>query len=80
MYSVDKIKLGTRFIDLKKDYNEIKLITAYFDNANKNKFSLFWYNFPDDPTIIEMETFQGIPFPDLLSPQTEIYGRFEELR
>lgn len=80
MYEIDKIKAGTRFIDLVKNYDEIKLITAYFDKTNKDKFSLFWYNFPEDPTIIEIGTFNGIPFPDLLGPQTYIYGRFEELR
>lgn len=78
MYPIDKIKEGTRFIDVDKDFDEIKLIVATSNPTNK-KLSAFWYNFPDEPTIIELEDFKGSAFPDLKSSSTEIFGRFLDL-
>ncbi|MDL2141663.1 hypothetical protein QQY79_03955 [Flavobacterium tructae] len=79
-YPIDKINPGTRFIDLTQDYSNIKLITAYFDKTKENNLSIFWYNFPEDPTILELSNFTGEPFPDILCPKTEVKGRLKELQ
>lgn len=80
MYPLDKIKKGTWFIDLDRDYDEVKLIMASPNPKNDNKLSIIWYNFPADPTILELKDFTGTPFPDLNGPWTELFDRFKELR
>jgi hypothetical protein len=80
MYPFEKIKVGTWFIDLDKDYDEVKLIMTGHNPKNDNKLSVMWYNFPSEPTIIEKSEFKGTPFPDLNGRWTEIQDRFLELK
>lgn len=77
MYPREKIKEGTWFIDLEKDYDEIKLITTGNNPKNDNKLSVIWHNFPDEPTIIKLKDFSGTPFPDLNGPWTQLFDILE---
>lgn len=80
MYPLEKIKEGTWFIDLDKDYDEVKLIFAGNNPKNDNKMSVVWYNFPEEPTIMEAKDFKGKAFPDVQGPWTELFGRYLDLR
>lgn len=80
MYPLEKIKQGTWFIDLDKDYDEVKLMFAGNNPKNDDKMSVGWYNFPEEPTIMDAKDFKGKPFPDLQGPWTELFDRYLELR
>lgn len=79
-YPLDKIKNGNWFIDLDKDYDEVKLIMTGNNPKNENKLSIILYNFPADPTILEIGDFNGNAFPDLHGQWTDLSDRFLELK
>lgn len=80
MYPLEKIKEGTWFIDLDKDFDEVKLIYTGNNPMNNNKLSIVWYNFHEEPTTLEIKDFKGTAFPDLQGPWTDIFGRYKDLQ
>jgi len=69
---------GSRFIDLKKDYNEIELFTYFLDKNNNNIPT--YYNPIGDHTLYPYQSFKGDAFPDLFEKYSELSGRYLELR
>ena len=75
------LEKGSRFIDLNKSFDEIKLawVGSKRDDDTEQLY-VKWYNYPDEPTEIKLEEYTGRAFPDLNGPFLDLSDFYKELR